>query len=355
MPRRRCRDQLVVGVRRQPIRPGLAIEQVDPFDARDVAAERLRQRQQRLLHEQKPGSGVVEDVGQFGRREPDIEGQQDAVRFEHTVVRLEQAVAVGAEERHAVAAARPFGTQCPGQAGGAIGELGIGETLVAANDRHITGELLACVAKKPNRRERNVHVDLLARSAISSVSCAARLTSKLLTTAHEQHASEPGERARVARRRAASREPVGKSEGRSPSMTLERIPGVGDRQVADPAPRADRVGAGMFSHSRERGAERLDRFSLSRERIDDLLAGVGHAVHGIARVNASDVHGDRGALAAACAQLLGPAECTLDRVALEDDVAACASTSCWSRTAAPKALAAVASAVCPNRLTSTRA
>ena len=102
--------------------------------------------------------------------------------------------------------------------------------------------------------------------------------------------------------------------------SYERIPGVADRQVADPAPRADRVGAGMFSHSRERGAERLDHFSLSRERIDDLLACVRHAVHGIARVDANDVRGDRGALAAASGHLLGPAEGTLDRVALEDDV-----------------------------------
>ena len=111
---------------------------------------------------------VVEDVGQFGRREPDIEGQQDAVRFEHTVVRLEQAVAVGAEERHAVAAARPFGTECPGQAGCAIGELGVGEALVAADDRQIAGELLACVAKKPNRGERHVHVDLLDGSRLTA-------------------------------------------------------------------------------------------------------------------------------------------------------------------------------------------
>ena len=57
-------------------------------------------------------------------------------------------------------------------------------------------------------------------------------------------------------------------------------------------------------------------FGLSCERIDDLLAGVCHAVDGIARVDTDDVRGDRGALGAARGHLLGPAECTLDRVAL---------------------------------------
>ena len=86
--------------------------------------------------------GIVEDVGQFGRSEPDVEGQQDAVGFEHAVVRLEQAVAVGAEERHAVTLP-PLGPGVHRPTGGAIGELGIGESLVAADDRHIAGELLA--------------------------------------------------------------------------------------------------------------------------------------------------------------------------------------------------------------------
>jgi hypothetical protein len=33
--------------------------------------------------------------------------------------------------------------------------------MAAADDRHITGELLACVAQKPDRGERHVHLDLL--------------------------------------------------------------------------------------------------------------------------------------------------------------------------------------------------
>ena len=149
---------------RQPVRLGRTIEQIDPLDARHVAAECLRQRQQRLLHEQESCPGIVEDVGQFGRSEPDVEGQEDAVRFEHAVVRLEQAVAVGAEERHPVATLHPFRTKCAGQARGAIGELGVGEPLVAADDRQIAGELLARVAEKPNRGERHIHLDLLGSS-----------------------------------------------------------------------------------------------------------------------------------------------------------------------------------------------
>ena len=161
MERCRRRDQLVVAVRRQPVRLRRAIEQVNPFDAWHVAAERLRQRQQRLLHEQESRSGIVEDVGQFGRSEPDVEGQQDAVRLEHAVVRLEQTVAVGAEERHAVAAPGPLRPECAGQPGRAIGELGVGESLVAADDRQIVGELLARVAKKPNRGQRHIHLNHL--------------------------------------------------------------------------------------------------------------------------------------------------------------------------------------------------
>jgi len=161
MERSRRGDQLVVAVRRQPVRLRRAIEQVDPFDAWYVAAERLRQWQQRLLHEQESRPGIVEDVRQFGRSEPDIEGQEDAVRLEHAVVRLEQTVAVGAEERHTVAASGPLRTECAGQAGGPIGELGVREALVAADDRQIVGELLARIAEKPNRGQRHIHLNHL--------------------------------------------------------------------------------------------------------------------------------------------------------------------------------------------------
>jgi hypothetical protein len=157
----RGRDQLVVAARRQPVRLRRTIEQVRPFDARHVAAEGLSERQQRLFDEQESGPGIVEDEGQFGRREPDVEGQKDAIGFEHAVVRLEQPVAVGTEERHAVATPRPFCTKSAGQPGGAIGELGVHEALVAANDCQIVGELLGGVAETPNRRKRHVHVVLL--------------------------------------------------------------------------------------------------------------------------------------------------------------------------------------------------
>src|SRR6188508_2689345 len=70
---------------------------------------------------------------------------------------------VGAEKRDAVAASGALGTECAGEAGRAIGKLSIGEVLVPTNNRQIIAKLLARIAEKADRRQRNIHVALLQR------------------------------------------------------------------------------------------------------------------------------------------------------------------------------------------------
>lgn len=77
-------------------------------------------------------------------------------------------MAIGAEERDAIATSDTLSAQCTGQSGGAIRELSICESLVPADDRHIVAELLARIAEKANRRQRNIHVGLLQRLAIGT-------------------------------------------------------------------------------------------------------------------------------------------------------------------------------------------
>ena len=90
----------------------LIVEKVDPFESRHITAKRVGQRQQELLDKQESRAGIIEHVRQFRRGQPDIEREENRVSFEHTVVSLEQAMAIGAEKRNSIAALDAFCAQC---------------------------------------------------------------------------------------------------------------------------------------------------------------------------------------------------------------------------------------------------
>src|SRR5215469_13774939 len=112
------------------------------------------------LQEQDARPGILQDVSNLLRGQPDVERQQDGARLDDAVVGLQQAVTVGAQESDAVAGLNASLSQRACKLAHALGELAIGEPLFPAHHGGPLWKLLYGVAKKTNRCQRNVHGEL---------------------------------------------------------------------------------------------------------------------------------------------------------------------------------------------------
>src|SRR5689334_5913216 len=109
------------------------------------------------LKKQHTRAGIIQDVGEFLGREADVERQQDSAGFDNAIVGFQQPMTVGAEERHAVPRLNSSFSQGACKAAHSFGKLGIGKARFSANDSGPVWRLLLGVAKKTNRRQRNIH------------------------------------------------------------------------------------------------------------------------------------------------------------------------------------------------------
>jgi hypothetical protein len=113
-----------------------------------VAAEGIDEAGELLFEEEERGSGIIQDVGQLGRGQADIEWKQDAAGLEDSEVGFKEAMAVEAEEGDAISWLRSGGAQSSSQARDAIAKFGIGKAEVLADNRRLARKLLLRVAKK---------------------------------------------------------------------------------------------------------------------------------------------------------------------------------------------------------------
>ena len=130
-----------------------AVQLAKHFLSKEHPCERFGQAEKLLLDEKNCGLGIVQDVAQFVRREPDIQRQQNRSRFQNAVIRFQQAVAIGAEEGDAIAGAHCRLAQRSRETPGAFGELRVRKTFVVADDRGSARILLFRVTKKAQRCE----------------------------------------------------------------------------------------------------------------------------------------------------------------------------------------------------------
>ena len=113
---------------------GSAFKLVDGAEGGGLLAEGGYEGEESGLGEEDGGAGVGEDVGELRRGEADVEGEEDGAGVEYTVVGLKELVGIGGEEGYAVAGLDACGEEGAGEMGGAVGEFGVGGTVVAVND-----------------------------------------------------------------------------------------------------------------------------------------------------------------------------------------------------------------------------
>ena len=94
-----------------------------------------------LAHHQGDGVGVVDDVGDLVRVEPEVQGDGHAPDLAEGEVALQVLVAVQHEERDLVTLPNPHVLEGVGQAVDPAVELPIGEAGIAEDDRLLVGEL----------------------------------------------------------------------------------------------------------------------------------------------------------------------------------------------------------------------
>ena len=108
----------------------------------------LDQRREILVIEKDFGGRVVEDVGDLGRGQADVDGVEDRPGLQHAVIGFQEMMGVVANERDPITFLHAEAAQGVGQFVGALGVLAIGEGLVAVNDANFVAEIkLGAVAE----------------------------------------------------------------------------------------------------------------------------------------------------------------------------------------------------------------
>src|SRR4029077_3227509 len=100
---RGCFKMGVIVAWRKPRRFRCPVELDTGLHTRNILAKRLDPPEKLLLNKQNRWLRIIQDEVQLARCQPDIQGQQNCTGLEHSVVRLQQAVAIGAEESDAIA------------------------------------------------------------------------------------------------------------------------------------------------------------------------------------------------------------------------------------------------------------
>ena len=107
--------------------------------------------------------GVVEDVRDLVRREPDVDRVEDGARLDDAVVGLEQVVGVEGDERHPVAGLDAELDERVGQPVRPIAECAVGELLVPVDDTDLVTEERRRAVAELEDGQRHEHAATIAR------------------------------------------------------------------------------------------------------------------------------------------------------------------------------------------------
>ena len=100
---------------------------------------------------------IIQNVRQFLRREPDIQGQKNSARFQNALIGFQQALAIQAEKSNSVAGFHARIPQGAAETSRTFGELRIVKALVSANYGSFMRELLLGIPQESHRGKGNIH------------------------------------------------------------------------------------------------------------------------------------------------------------------------------------------------------
>src|SRR6202040_1734534 len=143
--------------RLKPTRLGRALQQNEFLDSRNIFAESVRQLDEFLAHKKNLHARIPQNERQLMRRQPNVQRQQNRACFQNSVIGLDQAVAIHAEKRHAIAGRNTQTLQASGKPAHAVGHLSVREAHISANYAELVRELLLGVSQKTNWSQWNFH------------------------------------------------------------------------------------------------------------------------------------------------------------------------------------------------------
>ena len=133
---------MLIGLIGEPLRLRRPIKLMKRAHRAQVPPERIHQTNELLFQEQHRRSGIVQDVGEFRRRQPNIERKENGLRFQNSEVGFQQPMAVQTEKGYAISRLHSGTTQRSRQTPHPIAKLGIGKAQILAHHRCLIGELL---------------------------------------------------------------------------------------------------------------------------------------------------------------------------------------------------------------------
>ena len=153
----RCIEKSFVVASGQPGRFGIAIQLVNCFYRGNIVSKGIGQAQKLLFHEKDGRPGIIQNVTQLARGEPDVQRQQNGAGLQNAVIRFQQAVTIAAEKCHSITGLDASLAQGTGQAADPLAEFSVRISEFIADNRGPAGELLLGVSQETQRREWNIH------------------------------------------------------------------------------------------------------------------------------------------------------------------------------------------------------
>src|SRR5208283_3588343 len=150
-------EKRVVILGGEPRRLGNAIELAEEFYGGNVFAKGFGDGEELFFDEEGSGAGIVEDVAEFCWSKTDVERKQNGAGFEHAVIGFEQAMAIAAEKRYAIAGFDPGLAQRAGKTADSFSHLRVGVAVVIADGGRAAGILLRRVTQETQWSEWNIH------------------------------------------------------------------------------------------------------------------------------------------------------------------------------------------------------
>src|SRR5260221_5205068 len=133
---------------REPGRFRGTFELADHSYGRNILVKRFDQSEELLDDEENCCACIVQNVSEFSRCEPDVQWQKNRAGFQNPVIGFEQAVAIGAEESHAVTGLDTCLPKCARKAPRAVGKFCVCKPALITDHRGSAGVLLLRITKE---------------------------------------------------------------------------------------------------------------------------------------------------------------------------------------------------------------
>src|SRR5579864_7335670 len=155
--RRRLRQNVFIISWREPGSLRCSVKHEESLHSRNALPKRIHDLSELFFQEEHFHPGVIQNVGQFPRSEPEVQREQHRAGFQYAVIRFEKPMAIQAEKCNPVARFHPRFAQSTGETAGTFTELCVSETTVSTNHGRLSRELLFGISQESYGGKRNIH------------------------------------------------------------------------------------------------------------------------------------------------------------------------------------------------------